>query len=132
MPSPTFPTNPQQSLTCLSGHAVLSRRRRFHRTSGRKEKSSEKRHCDPSAEFGQIGDEPREGSGLRKEKESIEKKASAEKAVQENWRKARRRFSTEEKTWIERWRQQYNRAAPTAPWATGLRRPKRSKPGHRQ
>ena len=42
-------------------------------------------------------DDLREGSGLRKERGSMEKKASAEKAVREIRRKARRRFSAEEK-----------------------------------
>jgi transposase len=42
----------------------------------------------------------RVGSGLRKEGESVEKKASAEKAVREIRRKTRRRFSAEEKIWI--------------------------------
>jgi hypothetical protein len=40
---------------------------------------------------------PPKGSGLRKEKESMGKKASAEKAVREIRRKTRRRFSAEEK-----------------------------------
>jgi transposase len=42
-------------------------------------------------------DDLREGSRLRKEKGSMEKKASAEKAVREIRRKTRRRFSAEEK-----------------------------------
>jgi hypothetical protein len=43
-----------------------------------------------------------ENSGLRRERESTGKKASAEEAVQVIWRKRRRRFSAEEKIRIER------------------------------
>jgi len=43
-----------------------------------------------------VGD-LREGSGLREEKGSMTKKASAEKAVRDIRRKTRRRFSAEEK-----------------------------------